>query len=49
MEVIDYFRILKTFATFFHEKYLKSKWESSGRNASRYQFRCCKNNIKRSM
>ena len=44
--LIDYFRILKVliilFLLFVYMNYVP-KWESSGRNASRFQFRCCEN------
>ena len=49
--LIDYFRILKVliilFLLFVYMNYVP-KWESSGRNASRFQFRCCENTIETS-
>ena len=49
MGLIDYFRISEAIINFFiiylHELCPNSKWESSGRSTSRFQFRCCENNI----
>ena len=46
MEVNEYFRILKTFPIFFFVKNIQNqKWESGGRNASRFQIRWCKSSI----
>ena len=50
MGLIDYFRILKALIILFlffifYELNSKSKWESSKRNAGRFQFRYCATNI----